>query len=360
MMSSNTSEIHISGRIDNFLFGAMKDPYFQEFQNSNQVFKDTSKTKQHFLESFFSLFLENDPFENKTNLEIFNENIDVNKLQKLCPHFYKIYQTVLPESLESKEIVNKDGETYLKTENIRSTEYDHYSFLEEILDSPSHLSKNTNPQIDNQFRVFSNDLFIEIFSDGNKIDEGQLGEVLALKEAELDDDFNFKFSKKQKEAHDSFNQKKLSFWDVDPSSVTKQNSIRSDGFWPLDYFKFVLGDSPELFDKKNNFFSVANNHFKFDRLREVKVIFSNMSKCTFTLDEKIDFEKLSFLRCGLDENCRFASINYDDNINMFNFLAYNGELIKPNETIFSDKGIQISLTENNDTKQPAFYELFIS
>ena len=41
-------------------------------------------------------------------------------------------------------------------------------------------------------------------------------------------------------------------------------------------------------------------------------------------------------------------------------MAYNGELIKPNEIISSDKGIQISLTENNDTKQPAFYELFIS
>ena len=359
-MKKNNSEIHISGRIDNFLFGAIKEPYFQEFQSSDQVFKDSSKTKQDFLQSFFSLFLENNPFEKKTNLEIFNESIDVNKLQKLCPHFYKIYQTVLPESLESKKIVNKDGEAYLKTENIRSTEYDYYSFLEGILDSPSHLSQNTNPKVDNQFRVFSNDLFIEIFSDGKKIEEGQLGEVLALKEVELDDDFNFKYSQKQKEANDSFNKKKLSYWDVDPSATTMQNSIRYDGFWPLNYFEFVLGNSPELFDKKNNFFAVANNHFKFDRAREVKVIFSNMSKCIFALNEKIDFEKLSFLRCGLDENCRSASINYDDNINIFNFLAYNGELIKPNEIISSDKGIQISLTENNDTKQPAFYELFIS
>jgi hypothetical protein len=69
-MSNNNSEIHISGRIDNFLFGSIKDPYFQEFQNSNQVFNDLSKTKQNFLESFFSLFLENNPFEKKTNLEI--------------------------------------------------------------------------------------------------------------------------------------------------------------------------------------------------------------------------------------------------------------------------------------------------
>ena len=53
MTFSNNSEIHISGRIDNFLFGAMKDPYFQEFQNSNQVFNDLSKTKENFLESFF-------------------------------------------------------------------------------------------------------------------------------------------------------------------------------------------------------------------------------------------------------------------------------------------------------------------
>ena len=35
---------------------------------------------------------------------------------------------------ENKEIVSKDGEPYLKTEHVRSTAYDHYSFLGEILD----------------------------------------------------------------------------------------------------------------------------------------------------------------------------------------------------------------------------------
>ena len=353
----NSSEIHISGRIDNFLFGAMKDPYFQEFQNSNQVFNDLSKTKENFLESFFSLFLEINPFENKTNLEIFNESVDVNKLKKFCPHFYNIYQTILPESLESKEIVNKDGETYLKTENIRSTEYDHYSFLEEILDSPSHLSQNTNPKVDNQFRVFSNDLFIEIFNDGKKIEEGQLGKFLDLKEAELDDDFNFKYSDKQKEAFDNLTKNKLSYWDIRPAAATKQNSIRHDGFWPIGFFKFVFGNSPELFKEGINLYGIYENFLKYKSEKEVKICFSNVSKCIFKFPEKIDFEKLIFLRCGLDEVCRSAAINYDDNTNLFNYIAYNGELIKPEETISGDKGIdlQFCLEPNN---HPDFCELF--
>lgn len=206
-MSSNTSEIHISGRIDNYLFGAIKDHYFQELQNSNQVFKDLSKTKKDFLKSFFSLFLENNPFVNKTNLEIFNENVDINKLKKLCPNFYIIYQTILPKSLENLEIVSNHGNAYLKIKNVRSTKYDHYSFLEKILDSPSHLSQNIKPEVDNQFRVFSNDLFVEIFINGKKIEEGQLDEFLSLKEVELDDNFNFKYSDKQKQAHGGFNKK---------------------------------------------------------------------------------------------------------------------------------------------------------
>ena len=165
----NSSEIHISGRVDNFLFGKIKDPYFDELEKSGEVFKDNKKDNQLFLEKFFSLFLENDPFSDKTNLQLFEELIDNNKFLQHCPNFYKIYLTVLPESHENKELVKKNKEFYLKSEEIRSIEYDHYSFLEEVIDSPSHLSQNTNPEVDNQFRVFSNELLIEIFTDGKKL-----------------------------------------------------------------------------------------------------------------------------------------------------------------------------------------------
>ena len=151
----SSSEIHISGRIDNFIFGKIKDPYFDELEKSGEVFKDNKKDNQLFLEKFFSLFLENDPFSDKTNLQLFEELIDNKKFLQYCPNFYKIYLTLLPEAHENKEIVNKNKEFYLKSEEIRSIEYDHYSFLEEVIDSPSHLSQNTNPKVDNQFRVFS-------------------------------------------------------------------------------------------------------------------------------------------------------------------------------------------------------------
>ena len=355
----NSSEIHISGRIDNFLFGKIKDPYFEELEKSGDVFRDNQKNNQLFLEKFFSLFLEKDPFSEKTNLQLFEEIIDTKKFLQHCPNFYKIYLTVLPEAYENKEIVSKDGEPYLKTKHVRSTAYDHYSFLEEILDSPSHLSQNTNPETDNQFRVFSDDLFIEIFNDGKKIEEGQLGKFLDLKEAELDDDFNFKYSDKQKEAFDNLTKNKLSYWGIRPAAATKQNSIRHDGFWPIGFFKFVFGNSPELFKEGINLYGIYENFLKYKSEKEVKICFSNVSKCVFKFPEKIDFEKLIFLRCGLDEECRFAAINYDDNTNLFNYIAYNGELIKPEETIFGDKGIDLQFCLEPN-RQPDFYDLFIN
>ena len=61
------TEIHISGRIDSFVFGVIKDAYFEEYINSHVVLKDGDKNKD-FLEKMFSLFLENSPFSNKSNL----------------------------------------------------------------------------------------------------------------------------------------------------------------------------------------------------------------------------------------------------------------------------------------------------
>ena len=36
-------------------------------------------------------------------------------------------------------------------------------------------------------------------------------------------------------------------------------------------------------------------------------------------------------------------INYDDDTNLFNFVAYDGKLIKPEETIFRDKGVRYKI-----------------
>ena len=124
----------------------------------------------------------------------------------------------------------------------------------------------------------------------------------------------------------------------------------------MDYFKFIMGTSSKLLDQKY-WWQNMHKYYQYEFTREVRVLFSNVSKCIFKFPEKIDFEKLIFLRCGLDEVCRSAAINYDDNTNLFNYIAYNGELIKPEETISGDKGIdlQFCLEPNN---HPDFCELF--
>ncbi len=365
----NASEIHISGRIDNFLFGKIKDPYFEELEKSGNVFKDNKKNNQLFLESLFSLFLENNPFSEKTNLQLFEEVIDIKKFFQYCPNFYKIYLTMLPDIHQNKEVIKKDNELYLKSEEIRSIEYDHYSFLEEIIDSPSHLSQNTNPDICNQFRVFSPDLFIEIYDKGKKIYDGQLGKFLDLKNIQneitwTDKDYNL-ITDKQKNALINLKENKYSYFDVKVGNIVsegKHKSINYDNFWPIDYFKFTMGKSSKLLDKKY-WFQNHEKHYQYEFKKEVRVSFANVSKCIFKFSEKIDFEKLLLLRCGSEEICRSAAINYGDDLNLFNFIAYDGKLIKPEETIFRDKGIDIFLssqiTQHITNNQPLFFTLFV-
>jgi len=351
---NKSSEIHISGRIDNFLFGKIKKSYFDELEKSGEVFKDNKKDNQLFLEKFFLLFLENDPFSDKTNLQLFEELIDNKKFLQHCPNFYKIYLTVLPDTHENFE-------------EIRSFEYDHYSFLEEVIDSPSHLSQNTNPEVDNQFRVFSPELFIEVYSEGKKIHESELGKFLELKNIQdqaSDEDSKF-LSEKQKNVLDKLNLNKYACWNIESwnaVSISKHKSIHYENFWPLDYFKFTMGTSSELLDRKY-LWRNYEKHYQYEFKKEVRVTFSNVSKCIFKFPEKIDFEKLSLLRCGKEEICRSEAINYGDDLNLFNFIAYDGKLIKPEETIFRDKGIDLSLTSRNtqydDNNQPSFFALFI-
>jgi hypothetical protein len=348
------TEIHISGRIDSFVFGALKETYFEEYTNSHLFLKDGGK-KKDFLEKMFSLFLESTPFSNKTNLEIFNDSIDLKKFKKACPGFYSIYETVLTDDYEKKELLAKDDGIYLKTTTARSTKYDYYLFLKEIMDSPNFL---------NPLRVFSTDNFIEIFTNQQKNQEGQLDQFLELKEVDQDEDFDdegeFKYSSQQSDLLNKFDQGGNRFPNLGlvPIAISKQGSLQLDGFWPIDFFKFVLGDSSELYE---GLYSVIHKHYQYKRDREIRVVFSNVSRCVFKLDTDLDYEKLMFLRCGLDEGLRNYEINYGDDINLFNYIAYDGLLLTPEETIFRDKGIQINptLQDGDDDLQPGFCALFI-
>ena len=63
----------------------------------------------------------------------------------------------------------------------------------------------------------------------------------------------------------------------------------------------------------------------------------------------------------MEEELRLDAINYSDDINLFNYLAYDGSLLTPKETIFRDKGITIETTyiEGDEDQQPSFCSLFI-
>jgi len=359
LTGSNHTEIHLSGRVDTFLFGSLKEIYFQEYINSHEIVRGWGKdSNSKFLELLFSLFLEDNPFTNESNLDVFNRTIDLERFKEICPKFYQIYETVLPISYEKKETILKNREMYLKSSIVRSNTYDHYLFLKEIMASPN---------FSNPLRIFSADNLIEIYVADKKIHEGQLDKFLELKEVYgdenlFDENDEFIYSEKQTHCIEIFNKNKSGYsrFDIRPFAKSKQGSIQFDGFWPIDYFKFVLGESREVFDQP--LYSVIDKHYQYEKAREVRVIFANVSKYIFRIPEKIDFEKLMLLRCGLDSYCREEAINYGDDINLFNFVAYDGVLITPEETVFRDKGIHISDTlkkgDHNRT-QPIFCMLFI-
>jgi hypothetical protein len=363
MNDKNLTEIHISGDIDSFLFGKLKDKYYTEVEKSQACFKDITKTPNDFISVFFSLFLENDPFNDSTNLEIFKQQIELSKFENNCPSFFKIFKTIWQSPIKEENLATDPitSELGVKTEFIRSNEWSIHSFLEEILDSPSHLSQNNDPNFCNQLRVFWTGNFIEIFSNGKKIDEGQLDKFLNLKDAEYDDDFTFKFTDKQSKAFNNLKNNKISYSSYNPIATTKHQSVQIDGFWPLHFFKFVLGDSPELFDMEKFGYRVHDKHMKYNNKREIRVIFSNVSKCKFLIESQIDFKKLQFLRYGTEELCRQSALQYNDDIMKFNVIAYDGKLIKPEETIYRDKGIVIDLMNKNNQLlgYPSLYDLFI-
>jgi len=105
-----SSEIHISGEIDNLLFGYLKDPYYAELEKSICCFHAPQQKEDDFLKIFFSLFLENDIFSEDTNLQKFEKSIDIKKLERYCPKFYTIYQTILSQEETEHTLLDTSGQ----------------------------------------------------------------------------------------------------------------------------------------------------------------------------------------------------------------------------------------------------------
>ena len=86
---------------------------------------------------------------------------------------------------------------------------------------------------------------------------------------------------------------------------------------------------------------------KYYREREVRVQFYNVSKIIYKIPKKIQRNKLAYIIYGiLWENERFKYIDYGPSSVAFNYIAYDGIIVKPEEIFYRDKGIRIDLTRN--------------
>ena len=394
-----TSEIHISGEIDNLLFGYLKDPYYAELEKSINCFHVAQQTPDDFLKIFFSLFLENDIFSEDTNLQKFEKSIDIIKLERYCPNFFAIYQTILPQEETERTLLDTSGqenpnpfidmlhdtladlekespylgdeytkkiqerekkfdEPMVKTEKIRSTTYTIHTFLEEILDSPSHPSQNNDPSFDNQLRMFNGSHLIEFYEDGQKIEESTLEEYFKKNDRK---EIDFEFDEEKKlidfyednipdnpdQARELTNKLLNVFSPIYQfgSKIYKHNdgSIFYDNGEPIHFINFFfngLQGYQESILKKDQFKDI-----KYYREREVRVQFYNVSKIIYKIPEKIQRNKLAYIIYGiLWENERFKYIDYGPSGVAFNYIAYDGIIVKPEEIFYRDKGIRIDLT----------------
>ena len=394
-----TSEIHISGEIDNLLFGYLKDPYYAELEKSINCFHVAQQTPDDFLKIFFSLFLENDIFSEDTNLQKFEKSIDIIKLERYCPNFFAIYQTILPQEETERTLLDTSGqenpnpfidmlhdtladlekespylgdeytkkiqerekkfdEPMVKTEKIRSTTYTIHTFLEEILDSPSHPSQNNDPSFDNRLRMFNGSHLIEFYEDGQKIEESTLEEYFKKNDRK---EIDFEFDEEKKlidfyednipdnpdQARELTNKLLNVFSPIYQfgSKIYKHNdgSIFYDNGEPIHFINFFfngLQGYQESILKKDQFKDI-----KYYREREVRVQFYNVSKIIYKIPEKIQRNKLAYIIYGiLWENERFKYIDYGPSGVAFNYIAYDGIIVKPEEIFYRDKGIRIDLT----------------
>ena len=397
-----SSEIHISGEIDNLLFGYLKDPYYAELEKSICCFHAPQQKEDDFLKIFFSLFLENDIFSEDTNLQKFEKSIDIKKLERYCPKFYTIYQTILSQEETEHTLLDTSGqensnpfidmlhdtladlekespflgdeftkkvqeqekkfdEPMVKTKKIRSTIYTIETFLEEILESPSHPLQNTDPNFDNQLRMFNGSHQIEFYEDGKKIEKSTLEDYFKKNEQRRID-FEFDEEKNLIDFYEDtipnnpdqvreLTHKLLNI--ISPilkfgSNVcqNKDGSIFYEYGQPIHYINFFFGSLEGAKDPANfpNLWWEFKK-IKYHREREVRVQFYNVSKIIYKIPCKIQRSKLAFLDYGC-ESSRFGFndiIDCNSNVN-FNYIAYDGNVIKPEEIFFRDKGIRIDLT----------------
>ena len=132
----------------------------------------------------------------------------------------------------------------------------------------------------------------------------------------------------------------------------KDGSIFYEYGQPIHYINFFFGSlegakDPENFPNRRWEFKKSKHH----REREVRVQFYNISKIIYKIPCKIQRSKLAFLNYGC-ESSRFGFndiINCNSNVN-FNYIAYDGIVVKPEEIFFRDKGIRIDLTRKEQPK----------
>ncbi|MAJ06911.1 MAG: hypothetical protein CL827_08665 [Crocinitomicaceae bacterium] len=124
-------QITLSGRIPNYLFGNLKQDYFEECTKAIEFTSDKANSVGEFLSMVYDTTLDNG-FDNF--LEIFKENIDFEKFKANCPLLY--------------EFIN----------GVESGDYSYYQFYEMVLEAS-----------DEEIHFIEDDVLISITVNNEKI-----------------------------------------------------------------------------------------------------------------------------------------------------------------------------------------------
>jgi hypothetical protein len=274
--------IKISGRISNYVFGILGDASYEEYEKALLCGLDGDIET---IGEFVKMFWEATLYGGN-GMDVFKERIDMEQFKLKCPLF-------------SKFLIR-----------VEKGDAGHLAFYEEILDM--NLSDDVN--------FIEDDVHISIMVDGEEIlSEQKLSDFLGEIEEYIDDDDYPKEMKMVK-----------SFWDKNGSQFNMEDSEinppsrAANGVILMHEWIEPIGLRPYN-TRKLNITVEHDNIVDFDY--------------NFNANE-FDFSKLAFLG--------YANTNFHNSYSQYvgSFLAYDNNIIRPEQNIHKDKGFTLYYEDN--------------
>ncbi len=279
-------EITLSGRIPKYFFGRVKALYQDELKTVLSISDESIETEQDFLQTLLKTTLEEREAERKN----FRDLVPMDQLEENCPELFKLL------------------------EEIEEYDLDHFGLYDAIFDTAEYWQCGTG--------------FISFFEDDCKIS-------ISINGNEVIKDKSFgEFAKNESSYHtenipENDNEKHLF------NSLKKFIEVNSEEFGLPEDIGIGINNEGSTFCE--TWFTPPSFESICERDFSVTILHNDIIDYTFYIEtEKFDFKKLMFLTYA-----NYADFRENSLTTLANYIAYDNEIIQPDESWHRDKGIEL-------------------